>query len=384
MEVDSTVSSSGSLRAAARVRATRLATWSMLLALLCFAVFAAVYWVAVRTTTGQVLDNALYTGRFDATPSLRREALGWLSRVSVFTLLLGALVVAVVAFLRVRLRLAVTGVAVMVVAVLATQILKRFVLARPVLAEDPFALTPNSFPSGHAAAVMSVAVALLLVVGPSLRTLVALGGAGVTALIGFATQVAGWHRASDTVGSVLLVTGVAMVAISILALWRGVTALSRRSGWWSTVIVAGALATLVAVLDWRLARNLADRFATTGRELEDEQLLAYATSALLTGAVAVLCFALLIFLLHRVDLDPSDEMLVSDASVAPPPKSGGGKSGARRSGGGKSTTGTSGGKASKGAATNRTSSVSRKPATGSTAENSRPGRRWTSFLPGGK
>lgn len=63
----------------------------------------------------------------------------------------------------------------------------------------------SSFPSGHTTAAASIAVALLLVVPAGYRLLAAGFGAALTAAVGLAVVILGWHYPSDVLGALLVV-----------------------------------------------------------------------------------------------------------------------------------------------------------------------------------
>jgi membrane-associated phospholipid phosphatase len=93
-------------------------------------------------------------------------------------------------------------------AALTTQILKvalahpRF---QPVLGHDQ--LGPVAFPSGHATAAASIAIAFLFVVPREWRPLVAAVGACFVAAIGCSVMVLAWHFPSDVLGGILVACG---------------------------------------------------------------------------------------------------------------------------------------------------------------------------------
>jgi hypothetical protein len=74
----------------------------------------------------------------------------------------------------------------------------------------------NTFPSGHATAATAIAVGAILVSPLRVRWLVVPLAAGYAALVGHATQIAGWHRLSDAIGGVLLVLAVAGAGVGVL------------------------------------------------------------------------------------------------------------------------------------------------------------------------
>jgi membrane-associated phospholipid phosphatase len=73
---------------------------------------------------------------------------------------------------------------------------------------------PEAFPSGHATAAMSLALAAVIVAPRRLRPLVAAVG-GVAALaVGVSVVVIGWHFPSDVVGGYLLAAGTSLGVVA--------------------------------------------------------------------------------------------------------------------------------------------------------------------------
>jgi len=68
-------------------------------------------------------------------------------------------------------------------------------------------IAPAAFPSGHSTAVMSLAVAGVLVVPARMRVLAAVVGAGLALAVGVSVVARGWHFSSDVAGGFLLATG---------------------------------------------------------------------------------------------------------------------------------------------------------------------------------
>lgn len=75
---------------------------------------------------------------------------------------------------------------------------------------------PNSFPSGHATAAASIAVALLLVAPAAHRRAAALAGAALVAIVGISVIVLRWHYPSDVLGALLVVGAWAFAALAWL------------------------------------------------------------------------------------------------------------------------------------------------------------------------
>ena len=77
---------------------------------------------------------------------------------------------------------------------------------------------PGSWPSGHATASMSLALCLVLVVGPRLRPLAAVIGAGYAVAVAYALVALGWHLPSDVVGGFLVAATFSLAGAASLAL----------------------------------------------------------------------------------------------------------------------------------------------------------------------
>ncbi len=139
--------------------------------------------------------------------------------VSGGTLFLAMGLVAAVAFLRGRPRMALIAAASVAAAVLTTEVLKLIILERPPLTISGLNGGENSYPSGHTTVGMSVCIAAMLVVPPRLRIPTALAAGAIGAAFGVAVVAAGWHRPSDAVGAYFVCLAVgAAAAILIRAL----------------------------------------------------------------------------------------------------------------------------------------------------------------------
>jgi membrane-associated phospholipid phosphatase len=101
---------------------------------------------------------------------------------------------------------------------LTTQVLK-VALAHPrfqaVLGHDQ--LGPVAFPSGHATAATSIAIAFAFVVPPDWRAAVAAIGACFVFAVGCSVMVLAWHFPSDVLGGILVSSG---WGFAVLALRR--------------------------------------------------------------------------------------------------------------------------------------------------------------------
>lgn len=105
---------------------------------------------------------------------------------------------------------------------LTTQALK-VVLAhprfQPLLGSDQ--VGPAAFPSGHATAAASIAIAFLFVVPRSARPAVAIAGACLTAAVGCSVVVLSWHYPSDVLGGILVASGWGFAVLASLRTARG-------------------------------------------------------------------------------------------------------------------------------------------------------------------
>jgi membrane-associated phospholipid phosphatase len=130
-----------------------------------------------------------------------------------------------VAFARGRPSLALGAVIAVGGANLTTQALK-FVFAHPRAQQflgGGADIGDVAFPSGHATAAASMAVALAIVVPGRLRALAALAGGAFALAVGAAVVVIGWHLPSDVLGGYLVAAGWGFLALAALAALRGRT-----------------------------------------------------------------------------------------------------------------------------------------------------------------
>jgi membrane-associated phospholipid phosphatase len=174
------------------------------------------YGLFVLTEPGQRLENLGLEGSALRAEATRADSTFGLATISVVSFGIAIVAVALVALLRRRPALAAAAVVTMGGSAVLGALLKD-VLPRPELVEGPAWILRNSFPSGHATVAAAVGAGMLMVSPGRLRW-VALPVAAIgAAVIGQATQVAGWHRASDAIGGMLLVLTVAAASLAVLA-----------------------------------------------------------------------------------------------------------------------------------------------------------------------
>jgi membrane-associated phospholipid phosphatase len=114
---------------------------------------------------------------------------------------------------------ALAAVAVVAGANVTTQVLK-VVLAHPRYQAYLGSPQPTStaFPSGHATAAASIAVALLIVAPGRLRLLAGAVGAVLLAVVGTSVVVIEWHYPSDVLGGMFVAAGWGFAALAALRL----------------------------------------------------------------------------------------------------------------------------------------------------------------------
>lgn len=172
-----------------------------------------------------------------------------------------ALILAAVAFARGRPRVALLVLLFVGATSVSSQALKAL-LAYPRDAGAGFArVDPAAFPSGHAAASMTLAIALVIVMPPRLRPIAAVVGGALALGVSFSVVSMGWHFPSDVIGGYLLAAVWALVLLAGLraAAGRypersGRSALAQRS---SSTVEAVAGVSLMAALAVGLAATAA-------------------------------------------------------------------------------------------------------------------------------
>ena len=190
-------------------------------AALCAAAFAVMLALAYGSPQARWLDASAFEGFMglqrpkvtDLTTRVGR--LGDPAQVAVITLGLMA-----VAFARGRPRMALLVGLLVGLTSVSSQALKAL-LAYPRSDEliNGAAVTAEAFPSGHATASMTIAIALVLVVSARLRPMAAIVGSALALGVSFSVVSEGHHFPSDIIGGFLLATGWTLVLLAgLLAL----------------------------------------------------------------------------------------------------------------------------------------------------------------------
>jgi membrane-associated phospholipid phosphatase len=176
--------------------------------------FAVTCWLALFTARGQQYDETARQVLASTSSDTNTQLVELLQRISVVSAGIALAALLVVALVRGRLRVALAAAVLVAGANVSTELLKHYVLDRPDLGVGT---TSNSLPSGHTTVVFSLVLAAVLVAPRALRWLVALAGAGVGALAGLATVIAGWHRPADVIAAMLVTVIWAAVVSAVVA-----------------------------------------------------------------------------------------------------------------------------------------------------------------------
>lgn len=279
---------------------------------LCALAVWAAYEVFVVSPTGRWIDQLVMDSAQRGRSRLWLYAEQVLEPVSVAYGAIGLVVVVSIGALRRRWRLAVLGALLLGASTLTTQVLKRALLTRPAL-EDGLNET-NSLPSGHTTAAAATCAALLFVVSPRWRPVVAVLGAVYTVLTGWSTYVGHWHRPSDVLAAVAVVTGWSALACLLLIVPAPTAPgpvdpdVGRRLTRWALVLLV-AVAVVSAVVLVFVAVALSEAMGGTwgGEAGRRAQLLAYGGGVVATAGGVSAMVAVQLALRTAVGRVRSDE-----------------------------------------------------------------------------
>lgn len=273
----------------------------LLLAVTCGVLAALVYLAMVGTTAGQVVDNAAVAGQTLESPAVADQANSLLDVISWTTLPLLLLGVAAVAAARRRWLLAVSLLVIMVTSIAGAELLRHIVFGRPELQRSTvLGDQGNTFPSGHAAIGMAIAIGLVAAAPVRIRAAASLLGALIAVTTGMGVLTAAWHRLSDALGGELVATSLMALGIALFVAWRGVRPIRRRG----TPVPLAILMGLGVVMACIGAFGLLVVTHNSGGIADDQRMAgAYQFARALVYGVAVLPLAMLAELLTQVELE---------------------------------------------------------------------------------
>jgi membrane-associated phospholipid phosphatase len=197
------------------------------------ALLVLVWLLAFHTGIGAHADRSIFAGFTDLQRPRVNGLAGWirdLCNTEQFVVLGAALIA--VALLRRRRRVAVAIGALLLGSTATTELLKPLLASPRALSGHPWLLPPASWPSGHATAAMSLALALVLAVPSRRRALAAVLGAGFAVAVSCSFLTLGSHYPSDVLGGFLVAVIWAQLTVAGLlisdARWQPAPARERR------------------------------------------------------------------------------------------------------------------------------------------------------------
>ena len=209
--------------AAVAEQSSRRIAWARGAAFACLTGLAATWVLATHVASARMHDAAALAGfSYLARPAIDSLAHGLLAVLSPAPTVLIAAALVTVALVRRRPRIAVAIPFVILAAVVTADVLKPLLGSTRGGFVAPGAVGWSSWPSGHAAAAMAVALCALLVAPARLRPAVAVAGAIFSTAVAFALLTLAWHMPSDIVGG-FLIAGL----WTAVAIW-GLLAAQRR------------------------------------------------------------------------------------------------------------------------------------------------------------
>jgi membrane-associated phospholipid phosphatase len=189
------------------------------LAALAAAGAAGVWLIAFHAPGGRVFDaRALQAFAGVLRPPLTPTTAGIAVLADPIPFVIGGLLLVAIALGRKRWLMAAIVPVILLSANVCTQWLKPALTDQRTIKVDGIDhIYPGSWPSGHATAAMSLGLCLVLVVGPRLRPLAALAGAGYAIAVGYSLVSGGWHLPSDVLGGYLVAATSTLLGAAALA-----------------------------------------------------------------------------------------------------------------------------------------------------------------------
>ncbi|MBM6700130.1 phosphatase PAP2 family protein [Bifidobacterium pullorum subsp. saeculare] len=297
------------------------------LAAVCFAAAAGIWWLGVRTEDGQSFDDL-------AESTFVQHAPGWLTAVvRPFTATLrlpllpagssylvfgisALLAVAAVAVAAVRRRWWLLGQLVAFGAVCYALTWLKELLPRPFIIHTVAGTAQNSAPSGHTMLAAASALMLAMAVPRAWRALAAILAAVWSAIVALSVVAGSWHRPTDAAMGLLLVGGTAMLTLAF-SRTSGMDEPGRRMSSASVQIVGSVMVTggVMAVLYgayvvWQVVPGLS-------MSAEWAQSGAVGASCVLLAGLAVL-LAGLTLAMRQLTAAPLTKLGLVGAPPAPP------------------------------------------------------------------
>ena len=188
----------------------RQALQMLLLATIAAALLLGLYFFFVKTAPGQRFDDLAFEGRKATRLAARRPATFLVHLFTVPSVVAGCVATAAYTLRRGNWKTGALALASVALTLLLARLLKGG-LIRPELVDLAYASSRNTFPSGHAAAVVAVLLAAVASCEANLRVYLAPAAALLAAGYMAALLGSGWHRQSDVLAGLALAVVVAAV-----------------------------------------------------------------------------------------------------------------------------------------------------------------------------
>lgn len=213
----------------------------------CVAAFLVLLAVVYTTDRGATADKRALVGFAELQRPRLAELADTVTRAAnpkPFALL--ALIVIAIAFARGYPFLGVAVAAMLLGANVTTQILKPL-LANPRGTVGEYGVAAEAFPSGHATAAMSLALAAVMVAPARLRPLVGSVGAVFALAVGFAIVSLDWHFPSDVAGGYLVATAWCFATFAVMRTVGRAAAREEPYAWWPAAV---AMLVPLVIVGW--------------------------------------------------------------------------------------------------------------------------------------
>ena len=176
--------------------------------------FVATYLVMVRLAPGQRLDDLAFEGRKAVRLDLRRATTAVMGTITPLLLAGGGIGAVALAIRQRRWRIAALLAFTVGGTVLSARLLKSGLQRTDNLAFS-YATTANTFPSGHAATIMGLALTGIALCPARLRRRVVMWAVAAVVVDVSALVGSGWHRPSDVVGGLLLAAAFVPLGVAL-------------------------------------------------------------------------------------------------------------------------------------------------------------------------
>jgi membrane-associated phospholipid phosphatase len=231
----------------------RLAIRLLLASLLAIGSAILCYFLLLRTSLGQRFDFSAHIGSYPVDPNvLEGHAM---RSITPYFFAVAIVVLVVIGFVRRRPLLGIGGALAAGVTVLVADVLKDEIVTRPFLTRQ-VPRAANTFPSGHTAAAMVCAIALVLVVPARWRSPVAVLVGAYGLLTAVQQQIISSHYPSDVIGAILLAFAAVAGVAGLLAWFRPVRRGRNRYYALTQAGLGAAAAVAVGLSVWGVAKVL--------------------------------------------------------------------------------------------------------------------------------